>query len=45
VIKYVTHMNKTPMEPKLRFQQFFPFRNQYDGAEGGFELLHRVDNT
>jgi hypothetical protein len=38
-------MNKTPMEPKLRFRQFFPFRNQYDGAEGGFELLHYVDNT
>jgi hypothetical protein len=32
------------MEPKLRFRQFFPFRNQYDGAEGGLELLHHIDN-
>jgi hypothetical protein len=33
------------MEPKLRFRQFFPFRNQCDGAEEGFELIHHVENA
>ena len=36
VIRIVTHMPKTPMEPKLRFDNLsVRQRYQYAGAEGG----------